>query len=126
MTLILTTGLRDAIANQLDTSINVSGPGTLEFETAADAEVATIPLENPAFGASSSGVITMAGQPLTDASATGSGSAVAQFSIYDGAAQKQLEGTVMTAGGDINLTSLIIAATESVELTTFTITVPGS
>lgn len=126
MTLTLQAVMRDAIADELDTSINVSGPGTLEFETAGDVEVATIAFQNPAFGGSSAGVITMAGQPLTDASATGSGSDVTQFSIYDGAAQKQLEGSVATSGADINITSVTIAATESVELTTFTITVPAS
>lgn len=126
MTLIVTNALRDVIADALDDDINTSGPGTLEFETAADAEVATIPLQNPAFGAAVAGVLTMAGQPLTDASATGSGSAIAQFSIYDGVPLKILEGTVQTSGGDINMTSLTVAATESVELTTFTITVPAS
>jgi hypothetical protein len=126
MTLIVTTALRDVIANALDDDINTSPPGTLEFETAADAEVATITFQNPAFGAAATGVLTMAGQPLTDASATGSGTPVAQFSIYDGVPLKILEGTVQTSGGDINITSLTIAATESVELTTFTITVPGA
>lgn len=126
MTLILQSVMRDAIADALDTSINVSGPGSLEFEIADNTEVATIPFQNPAFGGASAGVITMAGQPLTDASATGNASAIDHFSIYDGAAQKQLEGSVGTSGQDINITSLTIAATESVELTTFTITVPAS
>ena len=126
MTLIVTTALRDVIANALDDDINTSPPGTLEFETVGDVEVATITFQNPAFGAAATGVLTMAGQPLTDASATGNASAVAQFSIYDGVPLKILEGTVMTAGGDINITSLTIAATESVELTTFTITIPGA
>ena len=124
MTLILEVGMQNDIADALDTAINVSGPGTLEFETVGDVEVATIPFQNPAFGGAVAGLLTMAGQPLTDASATGG--TVAQFSIYDGAAQKQLEGTVATSGGDINITSLTIAATESVELTTFTIQIPAS
>ena len=104
MTLILEVGMQNDIADALDTAINVSGPGTLEFETVGDTEVATIPFQNPAFGGAVAGLLTMAGQPLTDASATGG--TVAQFSIYDGAAQKQLEGTVATSGGDINITSL--------------------
>lgn len=124
MTIVLETVARDDMANAIDDSVNVGG-GTAElrFETSGDAEVATIALQNPAFGGASTGVITMAGQPISDASATGG--VVAQFSIYDRAALKQLEGTVLTSGGDINLTSLTVAATEEVELTTFTITVPA-
>lgn len=124
MAIVLETPARDDLANEVDNSINVGGgTAVLKFETSGDAEVATIDLQDPAFGAASVGVITMAGQPISDASATGG--TVAQFSIYDKAGAKQLEGTVATSGGDINLTSLVVAATEEVELTTFTITQPA-
>lgn len=123
MALVLTTALRDDLANQIDDSINVSGPGDLKFETSGDVEVATIPFQNPAFGAASTGVITMAGAPLSDTSATGG--TIAQFSIFDGAAQKQLEGTAGISASDINITALVITATDNVELTSFTITVPA-
>lgn len=124
MTIVLETVARDDMANAIDASINVGG-GTAQllFEDSGDTEVAAIDLENPAFGAASTGVITMSGQPISEASAAGG--TVAQFSIYDRAGLKQLEGTVLTSGGDINLTSLVVAATEEVELTTFTITVPA-
>jgi hypothetical protein len=124
MALTLETALRNDLANQIDDSINTGG-GTaqLKFETSGDVEVATIDLQNPAFGAAATGVITLAGVPLSDASATGG--TTAQFSIYDRGAAKLLEGTVATSGADINITSTVIAATEVVQLTSFTITVPA-
>jgi len=128
MSLILETAFRTALADAIDDYINAGTAPELVFETSGDVEVATIVLDaTNAFGAASAGVITMTGQPKTDASATGG--TVAQFSIYQNVSQgasKVLEGTVLTSGGDINLSSLSVAATDSVELTTFTITVPAS
>lgn len=124
MALTLETGLRDDLANQIDDSVNTGGgTATLVFETAADAAVATIDLQNPAFGAAATGVITLQGTPLEDSSAVGG--TVAQFSIFDRAVAKQLEGVVLVAGGDINMTSLVVGAGDTVELTSFSITVPA-
>ncbi len=125
MALTLETALRNALADAIDTEINTgAGTATLQFETSGDVEVATINLQNPAFGAAAAGVITLAGVPLSDSSATGG--TVAQFSIYDRDSTKQLEGTVATSGADINITSTVIAATEVVQLTSLTLTVPAS
>jgi len=127
MALTLTNDLRDDIADQIDTSMGTACE--LRFETSGDAEVATITCQNPAFGPSSAGVITMAGLTLSDTSATGG--TIAQFSMFDTTPspdEKQLEGTVtgISGGGDIEITSLVIVNTEQVDLTTFTITVPAS
>ena len=128
MSLVLETGLRNALADAIDDYVNAGTAPELVFETSGDVEVATIVLDaTNAFGAASSGVITMTGQPKTDASATGG--TVAQFSIYQNVSQgasKVLEGTVATSGADINISSVKVVATDSVELTTFTITVPAS
>ena len=126
MALTLATVLRDDLANQIDDSINAGSTdanGDLKFETSGDVEVATIQFQDPAFGAASTGVITMAGAPLSDTNATGG--TVAQFSIYDRDNVKQLEGVVLTSGGDINLTSLAIVATDTVELTSLAIDAPA-
>ena len=125
--MILETVLRDVLANAIDAEINTgTGTAQLKFETAADAEVATIDLQNPAFGASASGVITLLGVPLSDTSATGSGSAVAQASVYDRDATKQFELTVGTAATEIIISSTTINATDQVDLNSLTITVPAS
>jgi hypothetical protein len=41
MALTLENITRSAIADAVDATINISGPGTLQFQTAASAEVAT-------------------------------------------------------------------------------------
>lgn len=123
--MILETTLRDALANAIDDEVNTgAGTATLVFETSGDVEVATIDLQNPAFGAASTGTITLAGTPLSDTSATGG--TTAQASLEDRDGTKQLEMTVGTSGTEIIITSTVIAATEQVDLTSLTITVPAS
>lgn len=127
MALVLETILRNALGDEIDNLINGGTAPELVFETSGDVECATIILNSTnAFGGVSTGVITMTGQPLSDTNATGG--TVAQFSIYQNVGQtnKCLEGTVSTSGADINLSSLAVGATDTVELTTFTITVPAS
>ena len=125
MALTLETALRNDLADQIDDSINTgAGTAELRFETSGDVEVATVNLQNPAFGAASTGTITLAGTPLQDTNATGG--TVAQFSIYDRDGTKQLEGTVATSGADINISSTSVGASDTVELTSFTLTVPAS
>lgn len=127
MTLVLEVGLQNALADELDNHINGGTAPELVFETSGDVEVATIILNSTnAFGAAAAGVITMTGQPLSDTNATGG--TTAQFSIYQNVGQtnKELEGTVATSGADINISSTVVGATDTVELTTFTLTVPAS
>ncbi len=123
MALTLETSVRDALANQIDTEIGSAG--YLEFQTGAQVEVATITFGNPAFGSAATGVITMSGQPLQDTNATGNASAINAFQIFASGAVLKITGTVATSSADINMSSLTVAATDTVELTTFTITVPA-
>lgn len=123
--MILETALRNAIANAIDDEINTgTGTATLEFETSGDVEVATIDLQDPAFGAAATGVITLAGVPLDDSNATGG--TTAQASIYDQDSTKQLEMTVGTSGTEIIISTVVIAAADVVRITSLTITVPAS
>jgi len=130
MALVLETVMRDALANAIDDEINAgANPGAVVFETSGDAAVATCTFVATAFGASSTGTITMASPPRSDTSAVGG--TIAQFSIFKdnaGTPIKELEGTVtgISGGGDIEITSLVIVATEQVDLTSLTITVPAS
>lgn len=126
MTLILETVLRDDLANEIAASIDVGVTqpgGKLVIETVADAEISLHRFEAAAFGAASTGVITMASPPKDDTSAT-AGTA-AQFSIYDREDQKQLEGEVAVSGKDLDLSSLVVGGGDTVSLTAFSITVPA-
>lgn len=123
--MIIETPLRNAIGDAIDAEINTgAGTSNLQFETSGDVEVATIDFQNPAFGNAAAGVITLNGVTLSDTSATG-GTTV-QASIYDRDATKQIELTVGTSGTEIIITSTVIAATEQVDLTALTLTVPAS
>lgn len=121
--MILELVLQNILADDINAEINTgAGVADLIFETSGDAEVATIPLDNPAFGSASAGVITLLGIPLSDPSATG-GTTV-QASIFDRDGTKQLEMTVGTGGTEIIISSTTITATDQVDLTALTITVP--
>lgn len=123
--MILESALRDFLANGIDAEFNTSGPGSLLFETSGDVEVATMAsVQNPAFDAASAGVITLQGVTLSDLSATG-GETV-QFSGRNGTPTKQWELTVGTSGTEIIISSTTVVATDQVDLTALTITVPAS
>lgn len=126
MALVLQVGLQNALADAITTYVDAGTAPELVFENGTDTAVATIILNaTSAFGTAATGVITMAGQPLSDTNADGG--TAAQFSIYQNVSQgatKCLEGTVATAAADINISSVAIGASDTVTLTTFTITVP--
>lgn len=127
MALTLETSVRNAMADAIDATVNAgAGTATFKFETAADGEVAAVNLQNPAFdaaGTGGAGVIQLQGTPLQDT--TAAGGTIEHFSIYDRNAAKVLEGVVLTTGGDVTITSLSVTANDTVELTSFTITVPA-
>lgn len=123
MALTLATAMRNAIADAVDTQIGTSA--TLEFQTSGDVEVATLTLGNPAFGAASSGTITLSGTPLSDTNATGG--TMAKFVIKVGGSTVNITGSVGTSGQDINFPGgLTVGAADTVTLTSFTITCPAS
>ena len=122
---VLETTMRDSLANNFDDRVNTgTGTSTFKLETSGDAEVATFDLQNPAFGAASTGVITLAGVPLTDASATGG--TVAQASMYDRNGVKLCESVAATSGQEVTVSSTTVGAGETVTLTALTVTVPAS
>lgn len=123
--MILETATRNYLANAIDDLVNTgAGTSNLKLETSGDVEVATINFQNPAFGAAATGVITLAGVPLQDASATGG--TVAQGSIYNRNGDKVSESPAGTSGTEIIMSSLTVVAGEVVTLTSLTITVPAS
>lgn len=123
--MVLETIARNALADAFDALVNTgSGTATLKLETSGDAEVATFDLQNPAFGNATTGVITAAGTPIEDSSATGG--TVAQGSLYNRNDDKVCEAAAATSGQPITVSSTTIGAGESVTLTSLTVTVPAS
>lgn len=123
--MILETATRNALANAFDDTVNTgSGTAMLKLETSGDVEVATFNLQNPAFGAAATGVITLQGVPIQDTSATGG--TVAQGSLYDRNGAKVSESAAATSGQEITMSSLVVGVGETVTLTALTVTQPAS
>jgi len=118
--------MRDTFSDALDAAVNTgSGTATLVIKDAA-VVAATINLQNPAFGASSSGVITLQGVPLST-TASASVSDADGFDIEDRDGTVVLSGTITatSGGGDIELDNTNIASGQTVEITSLTYTAPA-
>ena len=131
VSLILETALRTTLADAITTAIDYStssplGNGTLRFKTAASpmATVATINFSRPSFGAASAGVITMANAPKSDTNAAGG--TMAFFTINRKDNTPLMTGNVATSAATINFPAgVVVTAGDTVQLTSFTITVPA-
>ena len=117
---------RDIFANAVATAVDGGGGAGLCVLKTGVTEVATITLNDPAFGASSVGVITLDVAPVPeDPSATGNASAVDSMEFQTSAATVVITGdniTGVAGGGDLELSKNPIDALDTVQLTSFTYT----
>ena len=106
-------GLADYVVDQLN------GGNLLFMTTGETTEVATLALAATAFGAAAAGTAT-AGTITDDSSATGG--TIATFKMETSGNARIFGGSVTatSGGGDIELSSLVIAATDNVSMTEFT------
>jgi len=108
-----------------DAVVDLLDGGTIEFQTSADAEVATLTLGTPAFGDAETGTAT-ANAITADDDATGGTIAKAVFKTSAAADVFSVSVTATGGGGDIELSSLDISAGDTVSLTSYTHTQPAS
>jgi len=113
------TSVRNGLANYVVDLIDVGGGGNLIIMTSGDVEVATLDWSNPAFGAASGGTAT-ASAIAPDTNATGGVAAL--FKVVDNAQTEIFRGSVTATGGggDIELSSTSIGATDTVQINNFT------
>lgn len=129
MAITMTTAARNAAANAVVDLIDAgAGAGTLELKSAASTvagvnEVATLTFSATAFGAAVAGVATAAAI-TDDTSATGGTAGYATAFDSDGNAVFQC--LVGTSGSDINLSSVVIGAGDTVSISALTYTQPAS
>jgi len=119
------TAARDAAANAVVDLLDAgTPPGFLEFQESDDSVVCTITLETTAFGASSSGVATMAqGSGKVSDGATAGTIAKAEFT--NAAGTGVIFCAVATSGSDINVPGgLTLANGDKIEITALTYTAP--
>lgn len=122
------TALRSVLADAVDNYLNTTGStdASADLQIRASSTVLVeFTLQNPAFGSASSGVITLAGTPLSaTASATGTAD---NFLIRDRANATALSGSVTATGGggDITVSNTSIANGQSCSLDSLTYTAPA-
>jgi hypothetical protein len=122
MALTHVTAVRNTLADAINTAVNAgAGAGQLVIMTSGDVEVATLTMSDPAFGAASSGAIT-ANAITSDTSATGGTAAL--FKVQDSNATEVYRGTVTATGGggDLELSSLVIGAGDTVAVSSLVYT----
>lgn len=117
----LRTVLADAAVDSLD---NGAAAGTLEFQTAGSVEVATLTFSDPAFGAAS-GPTATAAAISSDTSATGGTIAKAVLQDSDGNDKILCSVTATGGGGDIELSSVVVSAGQTVSMSSLTYTAPA-
>lgn len=106
----------DGVVDQLDLGSTNSTP-RLVFNTSGDVEVATLNMSVTSFGASTGGIATAAAI-ADDTNATGG--TTTKFRLTDRDDGIIIEGSVGTSGTDIILSSIVIAATDTVSMSALT------
>jgi hypothetical protein len=115
-------GLADYTVDQVDTGAG-DATGDLVIMTSGDTEVATLTMANPAFGAASSGTAT-ANTITDDTSATGGTAAKAKLQNRDNTEIVRCSVTATGGGGDIELSSVVVGAGDTVSVSALTYSAP--
>lgn len=121
MTISHSAATRNNIADVVLADIDVGTAGKLVFRTAGDAEVATLPFSDPA-GVVAGAVLTFSA--ITDDSSA-TGGTVAKATIETSAAAIVFTAgsvTIPAGGGDIELSSLVVGAGDTVSCSSLTYT----
>ena len=110
------TGIADYVVDQLDLN---TPPAKLVFQTSGGTAVATLTFSNPAFGAASAGTATAAAI-TSDFAAVGGTTTKAE--LRQGGATPIILCSVTNTGGggDIQLSSTVISAAQTVSITSLT------
>ena len=117
---LVRTGIADFVVDQIDEG---TPQGTLVYQTSGDVEVATLTFANPAFGAAAVGTAT-AGAIVSDTNATGGTIAKARFKNNAGTDKVLCSVTGTGGGGDIELSSVVISAGQTVATSDLTYSGP--
>ena len=115
-------GLADYTVDQVDAGAG-DAQGDLVIMTSGDVEVATLTMSNPAFGAASGGTAT-ASAITDDTSATGGTAAKAKLQNRANTEIVRCSVTATGGGGDIELSSVVIGAGDTVSVSSLTYSAP--
>lgn len=118
------TAVRNAIADLVVDSLDGGSPGKLVFRTSGDVAVATLTFSNPAFGSASSGTAT-SNAITSDTNAAGGTIAKATLETSAGTAKVNCSVTAPGGGGDIELSSVVVSAGQTVSVSSLTYSAPS-
>ena len=113
--------IADGVVDQLDLGSTNATP-RLVLNTSGDVEVATLNMSVTSFGAAAAGIATAA-TIANDPSATGG--TTTKFRLTERDNGIIIEGSVGVSGTDIILSSNVIAATDTVSISSLTYTAPA-
>lgn len=117
------TVLADTVVDLLDVG-TTDATGDLQFRTSGDVAVATLNFSNPAFG-SASGATATASTISSDTNAVGGTIAKAALRNRDNTDKVLCSVTATGGGGDITLSAVVIAAGQTVAVSSLTYTAPA-
>ena len=125
----LSTTLRNTLADAVDTAVGATGRA--RFYTSGLASLlASATLNNPAFGAAATGVITLDVTPaVEDTSPAAAGTAVRLGFYANGTATSGafvfMLGVATSGAPDVTMSNNVIATTDTVQVSSLTVTVPA-
>ena len=122
MAVTMATGGRNLVVNQM--AIALSG-GKLVFKTSGGVEVATLTLSavgSRAFNSASAGSATA--KTITD-DTDATGGTISNAKFLNSGSTEMFGCTVSTSGADINMSSLVIGAGDTVSVTALTMSCPA-
>jgi hypothetical protein len=129
MALTHATNVRNAMMDAIDEQVNGgSTDAQADFvfvESNGPTDIAEINLQDPAFGNSSSGQITIQGTPLS--TSANSGGTIDTFEIRDKDNSVAIDGTVTSTGGggDVEIDNTNVNSGQTVQLDSYSQTAPS-
>ena len=125
----LSATLRNTLADAIDTSVGTTG--FARFYTAALATLlASAACSNPAFGAASSGAITLDITPAVEDTTPAAAGTCTRLGFYASTAATSgadifMLGVHTTGSPDVTMSNNVIATTDTVQISSLVITVPA-
>ena len=122
--MLLSTTARNSMADALDDDIGTTG--SARFQNAAQtATYATCNLQNPAFGAAATGVITLAGTPTDTSASAGTTARCGFYTAVTGGTLIFTLGVASSGSPDMTISNTTLSNGDQVEISSLTITVPA-
>lgn len=119
------TALRNVLADAVDNYINTTGGGTAQVQILdGSTQLVSFDLANPAFGAASSGTITLNSTPIAGTASAAGTADIGQITDRGGTDVIFCSVTGSGGGGDIEASNTSIANGQSCSLTSLTYSAP--